>query len=59
MAENETNVYLDNRPVGSIKVVDGQLLLYTVEKSKRHITTQNLNEVVEFFKRELQDKQKN
>lgn len=59
MAENESNVYLDNRPVGSIKVVDGQLLLYTVEKSKRHITTQNLNEVLHFFFRELQDKQKN
>jgi hypothetical protein len=50
----EVKVYLDNKPCGTIKVVDGQLLLYPVDKAKRHITTQNLNEVIAFFRNERQ-----
>lgn len=45
----EANVYLDDKPCGTIKIVDGHLLLYPLNKKRKHITTRSLNEVMDFF----------
>jgi len=47
--KDEVLVYKGHKPVGTVKIKDGQLLLYPLNKSERHITTQNLNEVNRFF----------
>lgn len=52
MDQEVVNVYLDDKPVGIIKIRDGQLLAYPLQKDKAHITTQNLNEIIAFFQRQ-------